>query len=65
MGWDEEEDATTYRVIVDGKQQVSILPADRRPPVGWKDAGFTGRKQACLDHIRRDLKDLQFLSVPR
>jgi MbtH protein len=65
MAWDEEEDTTTYRVIVDGKQQVSLLPAGRKPPAGWREAGFAGKKQACLDHIKRDLRALRLVSTPR
>ena len=65
MGWDEEEDTQTYRVIVDGEKQVSIYPADRKPPLGWKDAGFAGKKQACLDRIEEVWTDLRLVNVRR
>ena len=63
MSWDEEEDTQTYRVIVDREKQVSILPADRKIPLGWKDAGFTGIKKACLDRIEEVWTDLRLVNV--
>jgi len=65
MAWDEEEDTQTYRVIVDAKKQVSIYPADLKLPLGWKDAGFKGKKQACLDRIEEVWTDLRLVNVRR
>ncbi|MGW2547359.1 MbtH family NRPS accessory protein [Kitasatospora sp. NPDC001574] len=37
----------TYQVVVNQEEQYSIWDADRRPPEGWRAAGFTGdRRQA-------------------
>jgi MbtH protein len=64
MAWDEEEDTTTYRVLISEESKAySILPGDRRPPTGWKDAGFEGRKEECLRHIQRIWADMRPLSL--
>ena len=65
MAWDEEEDTQTYRVIVDGEKQVSILPADGRIPLGWKDAGYMGKKKACLDRIEEVWTDRRLVDLSR
>ena len=65
MSWDEEEDTTTYRVIIDGEKQVSILPSNRKIPLGWKEADFAGKQQACLDHIKKAWADRRLVDVRR
>ena len=34
----------------------------RKSPTGWKDAGFTGAKKECLDHIEEVWTDMRPLS---
>ena len=64
MAWDEEEDTTTYRVLIsEGSKAYSILPDSKKPPVGWRDAGFRGRKEECLDHVREVWPDVRSLSL--
>jgi MbtH protein len=54
MAWDEEEDTTTYRVLIsDESKTYSFFPEKLRPPAGWKDAGFRGRKLDCLAYIQK------------
>lgn len=65
MGWEQEEDRTIYRVIVNHEEQYSIWPADRENPLGWKDAGKTGPKQDCLDYIKQVWTDMRPLSLRR
>lgn len=38
-------------VVINDDGAWSIWPEDRKRPAGWKDAGFTGLKAACLAHI--------------
>ena len=59
----EQEDTTVYKVVVNEEEQYSIWPADRENPIGWKDAGFQGTKQACLDYITEVWKDMRPLSL--
>ncbi len=61
--WDDEEDMTIYRVVVNHEEQYSIWPADRELPLGWNDAGFQGTKQECLDYIEQVWTDMRPLSL--
>jgi MbtH protein len=63
MAWDEEEDTTTYRVLLSGEtKSYSILPEGQKPPLGWKDAGVKGRKEECLKYIQKVWVDVRSLS---
>nr|MCU0493787.1 MbtH family protein [Chloroflexaceae bacterium] len=53
MSWDDPEDTTMYKVVINQKQQLSIWPADRENPPGWNDVGKTGTKAECLDYIKQ------------
>jgi MbtH protein len=64
MAWDEEEDTTTYRVLISEESKAySILSDKEKPPVGWKDAGFQGRKEECLKYVQRVWTDVRSLSL--
>ncbi len=63
MAWDEEEDTTTYNVVINHEEQYSIWPADRENALGWKDAGKKGTKQEGLDHIEAVWTDMRPLSL--
>ena len=63
MSDDDHEDNTTYRVVVNHEEQYSIWPADRELPLGWKDAGKTGRKAECLAYIEEVWTDMRPLSL--
>src|SRR5687767_4070620 len=51
MGWDEREDRTIYRVVVNIEEQYSIWPVDRELPLGWTDTGKRGTKEEVLAWI--------------
>ncbi len=63
MGWDEEDDTTIYKVVINHEEQYSIWPADRENPPGWTDEGRSGTKQECLDHIEEVWTDMRPLSL--
>ena len=63
MNRDETEDTTVYKVVINHEEQYSIWPADRENPLGWKDAGFSGIKQECLDYIKEVWTDMRPLSL--
>lgn len=52
-----------YHVVVNHEEQYSIWPADRELPAGWRTAGFTGDKEACLAHIEEVWTDMRPLSI--
>jgi MbtH protein len=48
-----------YKVVVNDEEQYSIWFADRPLPGGWREAGFEGAKQSCLDHIEQVWTDMR------
>lgn len=52
-----------YKVVINHEEQYSIWPADRENPLGWKDAGKSGSKQQCLDHIEEVWTDMRPLNA--
>jgi len=65
MAWDEEEDTTVYKVVVNHEEQYSIWPADRENPLGWRDVGKSGLKAECLAYIEEVWTDMRPLSLRR
>ena len=63
MDRDEQEDTTTYKVVVNHEEQYSIWPAYRENPLGWRDAGKSGPKPECLAYIKEVWTDMRPLSL--
>ncbi len=62
MDGSEQEDRWTYHVVVNHEEQYSIWPTHRELPLGWTEAGKTGKKQECLDYIDEVWTDMRPLS---
>ena len=62
---DDEDDGTTYDVVVNHEEQYSIWPSDRDLPPGWRKEGTSGTRSACLDHIEVVWTDMRPLSARR
>ncbi len=54
-----------YIVVVNHEEQYSIWPEERQLPLGWRDAGFRGPKDECLNHIEEVWTDMRPLSLRR
>jgi len=65
MSWDDEEDTTIYKVVLNHEEQYSIWPEDRENPPGWRDAGKSGPKDECLAYIETVWTDMRPLSLRR
>lgn len=63
MSSDENEDTTTYRVVVNHEEQYSIWPIYLENPLGWKDAGKSGNKAECLEFVKEVWTDMRPLSL--
>jgi MbtH protein len=63
MARDDAEDTTIYKVVINHEEQYSIWPADREPPLGWKEVGQQGRKAECLAYIKDVWTDMRPLSL--
>jgi MbtH protein len=53
----------TYKVVVNHEEQYSVWPADRENPLGWREAGMSGTKSECLNHIEQVWTDIRPLSL--
>ena len=65
MGWNDEADDRSYRVVVNHEEQYTLWFADREMPEGWRDEGFKGTKRECLRHIQGVWTDMRPLSLRR
>lgn len=65
MSPDEDDDRTTYKVVMNAEEQYSIWPADRNLPLGWFDVGVEGDRAVCLARIRELWTDMRPLSLRR
>ncbi|GAB4210792.1 MAG: MbtH family protein [Roseiflexaceae bacterium] len=63
MSWNDQEDTTIYKVVINEEEQYSIWPADRENPLGWRDAGKSGLKAECLEYIKEVWTDMRPLSL--
>jgi MbtH protein len=48
---DEREDQTIYMALVNDEDHYFIWPADREPPLGWREAGKRGPKPEVMAWI--------------
>lgn len=61
----DDEDGTTYAVVVNDEAQYSIWPDGRELPPGWRREGTVGAKADCLAHIDEVWTDMRPLSLRR
>lgn len=60
---DDREDNTIYKVVMNDEEMYSIWPADKELPLGWREAGKTGKKAECLAYINEVWTDMRPLSL--
>lgn len=65
MAFEDEEDDTTYEVVVNHEEQYSIWPAYKSIPAGWRAVGKSGPKAECLAYIEEVWTDMRPLSLRR
>ncbi|MCA1575885.1 MAG: MbtH family NRPS accessory protein [Acidobacteria bacterium] len=63
MSYNEDEDKTIYKVVVNHEEQYSIWPEYRENPPGWSDVGKVGPKAECLAYIKEVWTDMRPLSL--
>jgi MbtH protein len=63
MSWEDQEENTIYKVVVNHEEQYSIWPADRELPLGWREVGKSGTKEECLAYIKEVWTDMRPLSL--
>jgi MbtH protein len=63
MSWEDSDEDTVYKVVINHEEQYSIWPAQRENALGWNDVGKSGSKQECLDYIKEAWTDMRPLSL--
>ncbi len=48
-----------FRVVINDEKQYSIWWPDRELPFGWKEAGFSGTREQCLEHVQTVWTDMR------
>lgn len=48
-----------HKVVVNDEDQYSIWPSDRAAPAGWRETGFSGDREQCLEHIESVWTDMR------
>jgi len=59
----ENEENTTYKVVVNHEEQYAIRPAHRANAPHWRDTGKTGDHAECLQYIKSFWTDMRPLSL--
>ena len=52
-----------YTVVSNDEEQLSIWPADKHLPAGWREIGLRGAKASCLHFIAQTWTDLRPASL--
>lgn len=58
-----DDENAIFNVVINHEEQYSIWPVDRENALGWKNTGFSGTKQECLEHIDKVWTDMRPLSL--
>jgi MbtH protein len=58
-----ESNEAIYVVVMNGEEQYSIWPDDKRIPDGWRAVGTRGAKAECLQYIEETWTDMRPLSL--
>jgi MbtH protein len=58
-----ENEQTLYKVVINHEEQYSIWQIEKENPLGWQDAGYQGKKEACLNYIKEVWTDMRPLSL--
>ncbi|WP_431323508.1 MbtH family protein [Rhizobium sp. YTU87027] len=56
-------DGDPWIVVFDAERRYSVWPQDRPVPLGWIEAGFSGSRLECLQHIGTVWTDPRPLSL--
>jgi MbtH protein len=55
--------STEFNVVLNDDEQYSIWPFDRELPAGWRESGFAGTRDSCLEHIDEVWTDMRPASL--
>ena len=52
-----------FKVVINHEEQYSIWPIEQANPLGWKEVGKVGSREACLAYIEEVWTDMRPLSL--
>ncbi|MFR9676968.1 MbtH family protein [Streptomyces sp. TR06-5] len=52
-------DASEMKVLVNEEEQYSLWPGYLAVPEGWRETGFGGSKEECLEHVKEVWTDMR------
>jgi MbtH protein len=55
--------STKFCVVMNDEAQYSIWPFNRELPLGWRETGFAGTQESCLEHIDEVWTDMRPASL--
>jgi MbtH protein len=58
-----DDDNTTYKVLMNHEEQYCIWPDFNLVPAGWKEVGKSGAKAECLAYVKTVWTDMRPLSL--
>jgi len=58
-----DEDSRIYAVVMNHEEQYSIWLSGKQIPAGWRETGFSAKKEECLAHINTMWTDMRPLSL--
>ncbi|MEV4624883.1 MbtH family NRPS accessory protein [Micromonospora sp. NPDC049523] len=61
--YDEDEDTTSYVVVINDEEQYSIWRDGTPPPAGWRQVGKAGTKGECLEYVDQVWTDMRPASL--
>ncbi len=51
-------ESAIFKVVRNAEEQHALWQSHLPLPVGWEEAGFTGTREECLEHVRRVWPDI-------
>lgn len=58
-----KQQSILFNVVINIEEQYSIWPTYKAIPSGWKEVGFQGDKQSCLQFIQENWTDMRPASL--
>jgi len=58
-----KQPATLFNIVINTEEQFSIWPSYKPLPAGWKNVGFEGSKEHCLEEIKKVWTDMRPASL--
>lgn len=55
----DDQDGSEFTVLVNDEEQYSLWPSANAVPAGWRLAGFSGDRQACMAFVDEAWTDMR------